>query len=74
MPELRFRLALTVKDLGAAFRLRDQTGMAIAYVYYEDRPEWQLGCPHAHRRRSRTHCNQHREFGGAAASMKSEGA
>jgi hypothetical protein len=46
MPELRFRLALTVKDLGAAFRLRDQTGMAVAYVYYEDRPEWQLGCPH----------------------------
>ena len=32
---------MTVEDLGAGFRVRDQTGMAVAYVYYEDKPEWQ---------------------------------
>jgi hypothetical protein len=36
-----FTPPLTVEDLGAAFRVKDRTGMAVAYVYYEDRPEWQ---------------------------------
>ncbi len=32
---------LTVEDVGAGFRVRDQTGTAVAYVYYMDRPGWQ---------------------------------
>ena len=39
MPERRFPPPWSVEDIGAAFKVCDSTGQALACVYYEDEPQ-----------------------------------
>src|SRR4029077_1702486 len=38
MPARRFPPPWSVEDIGAAFKVCDSTGQALAYVYFEDEP------------------------------------
>jgi hypothetical protein len=38
LPERRFPPPWSVEDIGAAFKVCDSTGQALAYVYFEDEP------------------------------------
>ena len=38
MTERRFPPPWSVEDIGAAFKVCDSNGQALAYVYYEDEP------------------------------------
>ena len=38
MNDRRFPPPWTVEDIGAAFVVKDDTGQALAYVYYEEEP------------------------------------
>jgi hypothetical protein len=38
MPESRFPPPRSIEDIDAAFAVKDSTGQALAYVYFEDEP------------------------------------
>ena len=66
----RFPAPWSIRDLGAAFVVKDSARRNVAYVYYEEEGDRRFGCQTAHEGRGAAECGQHRQAAGTAQARR----